>query len=45
VSKEAVALFKKDFIVATANLGLYTHAKRLHTGQNESDSAIFANAA
>ena len=41
----AVTLFKKDFLVTTANLGLYTHAKRLHSDQSESDSAIFANAA
>jgi len=45
-SEEAdVTSFKENFLQTAANLGLYHRIKHLRGDQNESDAAIFANAA
>lgn len=43
--EQAVTAFKENFLLTTANLGLYSRIQQLRTDQNESDSAIFASAA
>lgn len=44
-SEFAVASFKHDFYEMAARLGLHHHVSRQMGDQNESDAAIFANAA
>jgi hypothetical protein len=44
-AESEIITFKQQLLETTARLGLYGHIKRLETDQNESSSAILANAA